>query len=83
MRPRALPPGVSDLGNFVYGLEFGAGFTIVFAIGLTYAVLALLAHPTLRKFATALDRIARKLEGSGGGILDQVMGFLGIGGKKE
>lgn len=84
-RPRAhwdefkYPPAVHrpvpiDFGqvaqSLMNGLAWGLGFSICFAIGLTYSVLAILGHPTLRKIASAAGKFGSGSRGWLGEILD-------------
>jgi len=70
--------------NLLNGMMWGTGFAIPFFVGITWAILKILSHPTVRSIARAAD----KLSGKGGGgladvgvkILEGLAGGL-IGGK--
>lgn len=48
---------------FLNGGAWGMGFAIPFFVGITWAVLRILSHPTITKVARAADRISGKSEG--------------------
>jgi hypothetical protein len=51
------------------GMAWGAGFAIPFFIGITWAILKILSHPTVRSIARAAD----KLSGGRGGIWETLI----------
>lgn len=64
--------------SFFNGLLWGAGFALPMFIGLTWAILRILSHPTIRSIARAAD----KLSGGQTGFWDKLgsMALSGLGG---
>jgi hypothetical protein len=52
------------------GMGWGIGFAVPFFVGITWAVLRILSHPSVRAIARAAD----KLSGKSGGVLEQIVG---------
>jgi hypothetical protein len=68
---------VTDWGqvsqSFFDGGAWGIGFAIPFFVGITYAILRILSHPTIRQLA----RAAAKMGESGwAGVAKEVIGFF-------
>jgi len=55
--------------QFLLGMAWGAGFAVPFFVGITWSILKVLSHPSVR----ALSRAADKLSGAHGGALELIV----------
>lgn len=67
---------------FLSALMWGFGFGIAFFVPLTWAVLRILSHPTVRSIARAADKLSRGSGGMWESIIKEGLSFL-RGGKQE
>lgn len=51
------------------GMGWGIGFAVPFFVGITWAILRILSHPTVRQIARAADKLSGK-----GSIWEQIVG---------
>ena len=62
----------TSVGNsFLLGMAWGTGFVIPFFVGLTWAILKILSHPSVRQIARAADKLSGK-----GGVGEQIIGGI-------
>jgi hypothetical protein len=62
---------------FLTALMWGFGFGVAFFVPLTWAVLRILSHPTVRSIARAADKLSKGGEGGiWGTLIKEGIGFL-------
>lgn len=61
---------------FLTALMWGFGFGVAFFVPLTWAILRILSHPTVRAIARAADKLSKGNSGIWETIVKEGIGFL-------